>query len=178
MRAPVLLFGCVAAWVGGSVCVAASSVCLCSTLAGEVEEPQRTFPAAMHGALVLVVLGYLLPLMAGQRGGDRREAGARGRGGEHGCVSHRVRQGDMEDEKCDRRFVGAEFIVLMGAMTSSHSILHLPAGTGALPFDETGWDDGYLAVVARKIGGGWLAWWVAAAAALSNMGAFEAEMSR
>ncbi|CAI5998025.1 unnamed protein product [Closterium sp. NIES-64] len=85
-----------------------------STLAGEIEEPKRTFPRALMGAVVLVVVSYLVPLLA---------------------------------------------------------------GTGAVPFSPDGWDDGYLAVVGRVIGGGWLAWWIACAAALSNMGAFEAEMS-
>ncbi|CAI7857520.1 unnamed protein product [Closterium sp. NIES-53] len=85
-----------------------------STLAGEIEEPKRTFPRALMGAVVLVVVSYLVPLLT---------------------------------------------------------------GTGAVPFSPDGWDDGYLAVVGRAIGGGWLAWWIACAAALSNMGAFEAEMS-
>ncbi|KAK4777787.1 hypothetical protein SAY87_017974 [Trapa incisa] len=35
-----------------------------STLAGEVEEPQRTFPRALLSAGVLTCLGYLVPLMA------------------------------------------------------------------------------------------------------------------
>jgi len=35
-----------------------------STLAGEVEEPQRTFPRALLCAGVLTVLGYVLPLLA------------------------------------------------------------------------------------------------------------------
>lgn len=35
-----------------------------STLAGEVEEPQRTFPRALFSAGLLTCLGYLVPLMA------------------------------------------------------------------------------------------------------------------
>ncbi|ONK59685.1 uncharacterized protein A4U43_C08F9290 [Asparagus officinalis] len=35
-----------------------------STMAGEVERPQRTFPRALLGSGVLTVLGYLVPLMA------------------------------------------------------------------------------------------------------------------
>ncbi|OWM73401.1 hypothetical protein CDL15_Pgr026500 [Punica granatum] len=35
-----------------------------STLAGEVEEPQRTFPKALFSAGLLTCLGYLIPLMA------------------------------------------------------------------------------------------------------------------
>ncbi|GAB4853445.1 hypothetical protein Ancab_017635 [Ancistrocladus abbreviatus] len=36
-----------------------------STLAGEVENPSRTFPKAIFGAVILVVLSYLIPLLAG-----------------------------------------------------------------------------------------------------------------
>ncbi|PWA75171.1 Amino acid/polyamine transporter I [Artemisia annua] len=36
-----------------------------STLAGEVEDPSRTFPKALYGAVVLVVCSYLIPLLAG-----------------------------------------------------------------------------------------------------------------
>lgn len=35
-----------------------------STLAGEVEDPQRTFPRALFFAGILTVLGYVLPLLA------------------------------------------------------------------------------------------------------------------
>jgi amino acid transporter len=40
-----------------------------STIAGEVESPQRTYPRAMWGALVLVLATYLLPLAAVARTG-------------------------------------------------------------------------------------------------------------
>jgi len=40
-----------------------------STIAGEVESPQRTYPRAMFGAVVLVVLSYLLPVAAVARTG-------------------------------------------------------------------------------------------------------------
>ena len=36
-----------------------------STLAGEVPMPHKTFPRALFGAVVLVVLTYALPLMVG-----------------------------------------------------------------------------------------------------------------
>lgn len=36
-----------------------------STLAGEVQDPARTFPRALGGAVVLVVCSYLLPLLVG-----------------------------------------------------------------------------------------------------------------
>ena len=35
-----------------------------STLAGEVSDPAHTFPRALAGAVVLVVLTYALPLLA------------------------------------------------------------------------------------------------------------------
>jgi amino acid transporter len=40
-----------------------------STFAGEVERPQRTYPVAMAGATLLVVLNYMLPVMAASRTG-------------------------------------------------------------------------------------------------------------
>ncbi|XP_002527494.2 probable polyamine transporter At3g19553 [Ricinus communis] len=36
-----------------------------STLAGEVENPSKTFPKALFGAVILVVSSYLVPLLAG-----------------------------------------------------------------------------------------------------------------
>lgn len=50
-------------------------------------------------------------------------------------------------------------------------------GTGAIPLDRELWEDGYFSDVAKLIGGVWLRWWVQAAAAMSNMGMFLAEMS-
>jgi amino acid transporter len=40
-----------------------------STIAGEVERPQRTYPLAMSGALLLVVITYTLPVLAASRAG-------------------------------------------------------------------------------------------------------------
>jgi amino acid transporter len=40
-----------------------------STIAGEVEKPQRTYPRAMAGAVVLVVVSYLVPVAAIARTG-------------------------------------------------------------------------------------------------------------
>ena len=85
-----------------------------STLAGEVENPSKTFPKALFGAVVLVVLSYLIPLLA---------------------------------------------------------------GTGATNSAPSEWSDGYFAEVGMLIGGYWLKWWIQIAAAMSNMGLFEAEMS-
>ncbi|XP_074273686.1 putative polyamine transporter At1g31830 [Silene latifolia] len=53
----------------------------------------------------------------------------------------------------------------------------LLTATGAIPLNRESWTDGYLADVARTIGGSWLCWWVQLAAALSSMGMFLAEMS-
>ncbi|KAF8729750.1 hypothetical protein HU200_017718 [Digitaria exilis] len=53
----------------------------------------------------------------------------------------------------------------------------LLAGTGAVPLDRSQWTDGYFSDLAKLLGGAWLMWWVQAAAALSNMGMFVAEMS-
>lgn len=56
-------------------------------------------------------------------------------------------------------------------------LVPLLSGTGAIPFSSDQWDDGYLSNVGKILGGAWLFWWIAVAAALSNMGLFEAEMS-
>lgn len=53
----------------------------------------------------------------------------------------------------------------------------LLAGTGAMPLDRGQWTDGYFADIAKLLGGAWLMWWIQAAAAVSNMGMFVAEMS-
>lgn len=84
-----------------------------STLAGEVANPSRTFPRAMFGAVALVVVSYLVPLLVG-----------------------------------------------LGVTTSTRD-----------------WQLGYFADVAQLVGGRWLAWWVVAAAAVSQIGQFQAEMS-
>ncbi|XP_061337473.1 probable polyamine transporter At1g31830 [Gastrolobium bilobum] len=85
-----------------------------STLAGEVDDPGKTLPRALFYAVILVVFGYLFPLLI---------------------------------------------------------------GTGAISVNGELWSDGYFAEVAKLIGGIWLRSWVQAAAALSNMGMFVAEMS-
>lgn len=46
--------------------------------------------------------------------------------------------------------------------------------TGSTSLD---WTLGYFATVAEHVGGKWLAWWIVVAAAISQLGQFEAEMS-
>ncbi|XP_057761612.1 probable polyamine transporter At1g31830 isoform X2 [Arachis stenosperma] len=50
-------------------------------------------------------------------------------------------------------------------------------GTGAVPLNRELWTDGYFSDIAMILGGAWLRWWLQAAAAMSNMGMFVAEMS-
>lgn len=85
-----------------------------STLAGEVENPKKTFPKALFWGMLLVVSGYFVPLLT---------------------------------------------------------------TIGSVELDRSQWEDGYFADIAKMLGGVWLRWWIEAAAALSNMGMFEAEMS-
>jgi amino acid transporter len=85
-----------------------------STLAGEVQNPSKTFPKALFGGMLLVICSYLIPLLA---------------------------------------------------------------GTGAFSSSSNEWADGYFAQVGMLIGGFWLKLWIQAAAAMSNLGLFEAEMS-
>ena len=49
-------------------------------------------------------------------------------------------------------------------------------GTG-IDGDTSRWEVGYLSHLAERVGGAWLRGWVVVAAALSNIGLFEAEMS-
>ena len=57
-------------------------------------------------------------------------------------------------------------------------LIPLLAGTGALPSETAAeWTDGFFSEVRQRIGGPWLRVWIQAAAAMSNMGLFEAEMS-
>ncbi|GLT56642.1 hypothetical protein SLA2020_296700 [Shorea laevis] len=50
-------------------------------------------------------------------------------------------------------------------------------GIGTLPVNRELWTAGYFSDIAKMIGGVWLGWWIQAAAAMSNMGMFVAEMS-
>jgi amino acid transporter len=59
----------------------------------------------------------------------------------------------------------------------SSYLIPLLASTGALKSPSSQWSDGYFAEVGMLIGGFWLKWWIQAAAAMSNLGLFEAEMS-
>lgn len=85
-----------------------------STLAGEVEDPERAFPRAILGAGVLVGLCYILPLVA---------------------------------------------------------------GTGAFEVVRSEWEDGFFAILAMRLGGQWLQWWMELGATLSCVGLFAAQMS-
>ncbi|KAK7405839.1 hypothetical protein VNO78_07449 [Psophocarpus tetragonolobus] len=85
-----------------------------STLAGEVQDPTKTFPKALFGGLLLVVSSYLIPLLA---------------------------------------------------------------GTAAFDSSPSDWQDGYFAQVGMVIAGSWLKLWIQLAAAMSNLGLFEAEMT-
>ena len=85
-----------------------------STLAGEVEDPGRTFPRAILMAGFLVAGCYLLPLLA---------------------------------------------------------------GTGAVDVVRSEWEDGFFAILALRLGGKWLQWWMELGATLSCFGLFAAQMS-
>lgn len=84
-----------------------------STLIGEVENPTRTVPRALGGAVLLVILTYLLPLLVGL----------------------------------------------------------------GITLDSSDWKLGYFTQVAGQVGGSWLAWWVIVAAACSQIGQYQAELS-
>ncbi|MCO5550065.1 hypothetical protein L7F22_003544 [Adiantum nelumboides] len=85
-----------------------------STLAGEVEQPEKAFPRAILIAGVLVGLSYFLPLLA---------------------------------------------------------------GIGAFEVVRSEWDTGFYSLLARRLGGRWLQWWMELGAILSCAGLFAAQMS-
>eukprot|EP00882_Tetradesmus_deserticola_P016009 GHRQ01017077.1.p1 GENE.GHRQ01017077.1~~GHRQ01017077.1.p1 ORF type:complete len:485 (+),score=158.81 GHRQ01017077.1:249-1703(+) len=84
-----------------------------SCLAGEVDNPSRTFPRALLWAVLLVVASYFLPTLAAL----------------------------------------------------------------GVSVDSADWQLGYYGKVAQQVAGNWLAWWVVLAAAASQIGQFQAEMS-
>jgi hypothetical protein len=57
-------------------------------------------------------------------------------------------------------------------------LIPLMVGTGAVPVVMGEWRDGHFSEVAFALGGPLLRWWLVFAAASSNVGMFEAEMSR
>jgi L-asparagine transporter-like permease len=57
------------------------------------------------------------------------------------------------------------------------SFLPILVGTGASSDSYTEWSDGYFLHIAAEIGGPWLSYWMMIAAATTNIGMFEAEMS-
>ncbi|KAG5049655.1 hypothetical protein JHK85_010758 [Glycine max] len=53
----------------------------------------------------------------------------------------------------------------------------LLVATGVVPLNRELWTDGYFSIITDIVGGVWLRWWLQAAAAMSNMEMFVAEMS-
>lgn len=81
-----------------------------------------------------------------------------------------------EVEGPGRAFPKAIFGALVLVVASY--LVPLLAGTGAIDGSKSGeWTDGYFSQVGLEIGGKWLRLWIQIAAAMSNMGLFEAEMS-
>lgn len=75
-----------------------------------------------------------------------------------------------------RTFPRAMFAALLLVVLSN--ALPVLCGTGVIANpDYSEWDDGYFEEAATLIGGPWLGAWVLVAAAVSNIGLFEAEMS-
>jgi len=61
-------------------------------------------------------------------------------------------------------------------MVTTGYLLPLLVGIGASGADWSDWDDGYFEVVGREVGGRWLGVWIVAAAGISNVGLYCAEM--
>ena len=61
-------------------------------------------------------------------------------------------------------------------LVSFSYFLPLLIGLG-IDADDNNWTLGYFVTIAQNIGGSWLAWWLIIAAAVSQLGQFEAEMT-
>lgn len=81
--------------------------------------------------------------------------------------------GEVENPK--RTIPKALFFAVMLVVGSN--MIPLLSAIGAIEVVRENWNDGYFADAAYILGGVVLQMWIAAAAALSNMGMFEAEMS-
>eukprot|EP00250_Pteridium_aquilinum_P013119 c21144_g1_i1 orf=890-2326(+) len=68
-------------------------------------------------------------------------------------------------------------ILSAGVLVGMSYFLPLLASTGSLEVVRSEWDDGFYSVVARRLGGQWLQWWMELGATLSCMGLFAAQMS-
>lgn len=67
---------------------------------------------------------------------------------------------------------------LFGAVVLVTTTYALPLIVGlGVTTDIADWKLGYFASLAKQVGGHWLSWWMVAAAAVSQIGQFEAEMS-
>lgn len=129
-----------------------------STLIGEVENPTRTVPRALAGAVVLVIVAYLVPLLVALG------VTVEGTGWELGYFTY-----------------------------VADKVRRSPPGVGWHPLQRNGCSIGgcyeglvYFEYVQRKgginngthqVGGTWLAYWIIAAAAASQIGQYQAEMS-
>jgi amino acid transporter len=68
-------------------------------------------------------------------------------------------------------------MLLSIVLTVGSYVFPLMAAIGAADSEQKDWDAGYFTILANEIGGPWLGVWLVFAAAISNVGLFEAEMS-
>ena len=68
-------------------------------------------------------------------------------------------------------------VLLAFAFVTLSAFFPVLIGLGASSKPYTEWTDGYFTALAVEIGGPWLGLWMLAAATISNIGCFEAEMS-
>lgn len=85
-----------------------------------------------------------------------------------GCFAGEIRNPD-------KVFPRAMF--LSGILIVFSYLLPLMAALGAVDTKQVDWEAGYLTTVAEMLAGHWLGAWIVFAAAISNLGMYEAEMS-
>jgi amino acid transporter len=86
--------------------------------------------------------------------------------------------GSFAGEIADPGRVFPRAVGLSVALVVLGYLLPLLVALGATETHQMDWSEGYLAIVATKIGGSWLGAWTVFAAGISNLALFEAEMSR
>eukprot|EP00775_Hariotina_reticulata_P008091 gene8091-8284_t len=67
--------------------------------------------------------------------------------------------------------------LLWGVLLVTASYLLPTLAALGISVDTADWELGYYGKVAQQVGGNWLAWWIVLAAAVSQIGQFQAEMS-
>ncbi|RRT48126.1 hypothetical protein B296_00041611 [Ensete ventricosum] len=149
-----------------------------STMAGEVERPERTFPTALLSAGLMTSIGYLLPLMAGTGTLDAPQdawgngffADIAGKGRRNSSFSSHPPQHAPERRRGDH--VNDSWACSLGRDREHNSLMTCFIVTWSIT------DSPRLnSYVPCSIAGRWLKYWIEVGAVLSAIGLYEAQLS-